>query len=206
MSIPDPANRLLDRVTGSGRDDRFKEPKYRRPEKGEMTMTASVYNKPSTAQDEADIRRLIAAWSRALEAKDVDGLTSDYAPDAVLFDAIPPYKTVGADNIRNVWDNCLPYFPDTFKSEHRDITVHVDGDIALVHCLHHFVPTPADHPCGMTWMRVTACYRRLEGQWKVVHEHVSLPFNPMNNQAWLIANPDVLDMPSYDAPPDACQS
>jgi uncharacterized protein (TIGR02246 family) len=171
-----------------------------------MTMTASAYNKPSTAQDEADIRRLIAAWSRALEAKDMDGLTADYAPDAVLFDAIPPYKTVGADNIRKVWNNCLPYFPDTFKSEHRDITVHVDGDVAFVYCLHHFVPTPADHPCGMTWMRVTACYRRLEGRWKVVHEHVSLPFNPMNNQAWLIANPDVADMPSYDAAPDAGQS
>jgi uncharacterized protein (TIGR02246 family) len=206
MSIPDLANRLLHRVTGSGYDDRFEEAQVAKTSRGEMTMTASAYNKPSTAQDEADIRRLIAAWSRALEAKDIGGLTADYAPDAVLFDAIPPYKTVGVNNIRKVWHSCLPYFPDEFKSEHRDITVHVDGDVAFVHCLHHFVPTPADHPSGMTWMRVTACYRRIQGQWKVVHEHVSIPFNPMNNQVWLITNPDVVDMPSYDVAPDAGQS
>lgn len=160
-------------------------------------MNASIHNTPTAAQDEADIRRLIAAWSQALEAKNADGLTSAYAPDALLFDAIPPYKTVGADNIRTVWENCLPCFPDEFTSEHRDLVVHVDGDIALVHGLHHFVTTPADHPCGQTWMRVTVCYRRIDGRWKVVHEHVSIPFNPMNGQAWQITDPDALDMPAY---------
>jgi hypothetical protein len=60
-----------------------------------------------------------------------------------------------------------------------------------------FVPTPPDHPCGQTWMRVSIGFRRLEGSWKVVHEHVSIPFNPMDNQAWFIANPDVADMPDY---------
>src|SRR5688572_26516223 len=167
-------------------------------------MIASPRNKPSAAQDEAAIRQLIAAWSNALEAKDVDGLTADYAPDALLFDAIPPYKTAGAAKIREVWANCLPYFPETFKSEHRDLVIHVDGDLAFVHGLHHFVPTPADDPSGQTWMRVTACYRRIDGRWKVVHEHVSIPFNPMDNQAWYIKNPEVADMPNYGEP-TACQ-
>lgn len=148
-------------------------------------------------QDEAEIRRLIAEWSAALEAKDVDALTANYTPESVLYDAIPPYKTVGKDAIRESWSNCLPYFPETFKSEHRDITIHVSGDLAVVHGLHHFIPTPADHPCGQNWMRVTVAFRRIGGQWKVVHEHVSVPFNPMNNQVWNITNPDVLDMPDY---------
>jgi hypothetical protein len=62
------------------------------------------------------------------------------------------------------------------------------------------IPTPADHPCGQTWMRVTVGYRRIDGKWKVTHEHVSVPFNPMNNQAWQIKNPDLLDMPDYGQP------
>lgn len=154
----------------------------------------------TTRQDEAEIRRLIAAWSAALEAKDVEALTADYLPDTVLYDAIPPYKTVGKAAIREAWANCLPYFPETFKSEHRDITIHVSGDIALVHGLHHFVPTPADDPSGQTWMRISVCYRRIDGKWKVVHEHISVPFNPMNNQVWNIKNPDVIDMPDYGSP------
>ncbi|TWU19879.1 YybH family protein [Allorhodopirellula heiligendammensis] len=150
-------------------------------------------------QDEAEIRRLMKEWSAALEAKDVDALTKDYDPNAVLFDACPPYKTIGVAGIKQVWQNCLPYFPETFKSEHRDVQVHVDGNTAFVYGVHHFVPTPADHPCGMTWMRISVGYRRIAGEWKVVHEHVSIPFNPMNGQAWYITDPDDLEMPDYSA-------
>jgi uncharacterized protein (TIGR02246 family) len=151
------------------------------------------------SEDEAAIRRVIARWSAALEAKDLDGLVADYADDAVLFDAIPPYKTVGKAAIRQVWANCLPYFPERFKSEHRDIVIHVSGDTAVMYGLHHFIPEPADHPSGQTWLRVTVGYRRINGQWKSVHDHISIPFNPMNNQAWMIRDPNTVDMPDYGA-------
>ena len=147
--------------------------------------------------DEAEIRHMMYEWSRALEAKDAAGLVKDYAPDAVLYDAIPPYKTVGADNIRKVWEACLPFFPEQFKSEHSDIQIHVAGDTAFAHGLHHFIPTPADHPCGHTWMRVTVGYRKIDSKWKVFHEHVSIPFNPMNSQAWFVTDPGKLDTPDY---------
>jgi uncharacterized protein (TIGR02246 family) len=151
------------------------------------------------SEDEAAIRRLISKWSDALEAKNLDGIVADYADDAVVFDAIPPYKTVGKEAIRQAWANCLPYFPDQFKSEHRDIVIHVSGDTAIMYGLHHFIPTPADHPIGQTWMRVTVGYRRIDGQWKSVHDHISIPFNPMNNQAWNIRDPNALDTPDYGA-------
>lgn len=147
--------------------------------------------------DEAEIRHMMHEWSRALEAKDLDRLCKDYAPNAVLYDAIPPYKTVGVDNIRQAWANCLPYFPETFKSEHRDIQIHVLGDTAFMHGVHHFIPTPADDPVGQNWLRVTVGYRKINGKWKVIHEHISTPFNPMNNQAWMITNPDVVNAPDY---------
>jgi len=155
------------------------------------------------SEDEAAIRRLVSRWSAALEAKDLDGIVADYADDAVLFDAIPPYKVVGKDAIRQAWANCLPCFPEQFKSEHRDIVVHVTGDTAIMHCLHHFIPTPADDPIGQNWLRVTVGYRRINGQWKSVHEHVSTPFNPMNSQAWFIRDPNTCDMPEYGAEPCA---
>lgn len=163
----------------------------------DSTGESQIATSNSIEHDETEIRRMIAAWSRALEAKDLEALTADYLPETVLFDGIPPYKTIGRDAIRAIWANCLPYFPEQFKSEHRDITIQVSGDLALVYCVHHIVPTPADDPSGQTWMRVTIGYRRVAGEWKVVHEHFSLPFNPMNNQVWFITNPDVADMPDY---------
>ena len=38
-------------------------------------------------------------------------------------------------------------------------------------------------------MRVTVCYRRMGGEWRVVHEHVSLPFDPMTGQVSYITDP-----------------
>jgi uncharacterized protein (TIGR02246 family) len=162
--------------------------------KNEQELAIQIASMP---EDEAEIRRMIHAWSKALEAKDVESLLADYAEDAVLYDAIPPYKTVGREAIREAWGKCLPYFPQKFQSQHQDIVVHVAGDTAIAYGLHDFIPTPADHPSGQTWMRVTVGYRRINNQWKVVHEHVSVPFNPMNGQAWYIRDPRTIDMPDY---------
>ncbi|MDW3206176.1 MAG: SgcJ/EcaC family oxidoreductase [Alphaproteobacteria bacterium] len=135
--------------------------------------------------DEAEVRSVVAAWSRAVEAKDADALVARYQADTVLFDAIPPFRSVGKDAIRQIWKNVLPHFPEQFRSEHRDLSVHVDGDLAVVYGLHHFVPEPEDHPVGMTWMRITVCLHRENGAWRVLHEHVSVPFDPMTGQASL---------------------
>jgi PhnB protein len=136
--------------------------------------------------DEAAIRAIIAKWTRAVEAKDAKAIVADYLPDAVLFDAIPPYRTQGREAIAALWEQCFPFFPEKFRSEHKDLEIEVSGDVAFVYGLHHFVPEPADHPCGSSWMRVTACYRRVDGQWRVAHEHVSVPFDPMSGKASFI--------------------
>lgn len=140
-------------------------------------------------KDEAAIRDLIARWTRAIEARDPAAAVEAYTPETVLYDAIPPHRTVGAEAIRELWEQMFPHFPERFRSEHCDLVVEVDGDVAFAHGMHHFVPEPADHPCGATWMRVTACYRRNGGRWQVAHEHVSIPFDPMTGRASFITAP-----------------
>ncbi|MCA8982773.1 MAG: hypothetical protein R3C12_02180 [Planctomycetaceae bacterium] len=54
-------------------------------------MSHLMTDKCDNAADAAELRRLLAKWSRALEAKDLDRLLEDYADNALLFDAIPPY-------------------------------------------------------------------------------------------------------------------
>ena len=160
-------------------------------------MSVATQVKPVTpgvpdaaASDEAEIRRLIADWSRALEAKDLDGLVAKYVDDAVLYDVKPPYLTRGPAAIRQVWQDCLPYFPAKFKSEHRDLKISVGGDVAFVFGLHHMKPIdPPDHPAGQSWIRVTACYRKVGGAWKVAHEHVSMPFDCTTGQIAPITTP-----------------
>ncbi len=148
-------------------------------------------------KDESQIRHLLTAWTNAVTAKDLDGIVANYAADIVLYDAIPPYKTIGTSAVRQAWANCLPFFPEAFRLELRDIVIHVSDGLGVAHYLCHFAPTPAGHPCGQTWMRVTEGYRRTGDAWQVIHSHVSVPFNPMNNQAWFISDPEVVDTPDY---------
>jgi uncharacterized protein (TIGR02246 family) len=159
-------------------------------------MSTALKSKPNPSSthstEEAEIRRLIADWRRALEARDLDGLVANYAPDAVLFDVKPPYKLEGPAAIRKVWADCLPYFPKSFKSEHRDLKIDVNDGLAFVHGLHHVTPIDEpDHPAGQGWIRVTACYRKVAGRWLVAHEHVSMPFDCTTGKLAPITNPPI---------------
>jgi uncharacterized protein (TIGR02246 family) len=142
--------------------------------------------------DEAQILAMIAKWRTALENRDLDGLVADYVPDAVLFDVHPTYKIVGPAAIRAAWEQCLPFFPKTFKSEHRDVKLVVGDDVAFGHMAHHILAVDEpQHPASGSWIRVTVGYRKVAGQWKVCHEHVSMPFDCATGKLAPITDADV---------------
>ena len=149
--------------------------------------------------DEAVIRSLVAEWSRHLVAKDADSMMKHYHQDVIMYDAIPPYKLVGRDSVKQAWEHCFPHMPETFSSEHRDLEFRVSGDLAVVNGLHRFRPEPEGHPCGVSFLRVTVVFQRTQGAWKVIHEHISQPFNPIDEKIWPIKDPDTLDVPDYAA-------
>jgi ketosteroid isomerase-like protein len=39
------------------------------------------------------------------------------------------------------------------------------------------------------WLRMTACWRRIDGQWLIEHEHVSVPVDPAKGTAVLDLKP-----------------
>ena len=151
-------------------------------------MSESSYQ--NATKEEGQLRELLRAWIDVFEKKDADAMAKFYSRNAVVFDVMPPYKTVGRDNIREVWNTFLSYFPDSFKLEYHDVELHVVGDTAFLFALHRFITEPADHLVGRTWIRKTVGYRRIDDQWMIVHEHVSLPFNPMDEKVSLIKDPN----------------
>ncbi len=133
--------------------------------------------------DEKKLRAMIEAWNAALVRRDVDAMMADYAPEAHLFDCKPPYTTDGRDAIRALWEACLPFFPKRFETERHDEHLVVGEDMAVFRALHRFkTPDDPGHPAGRMWLRVSVCYRKTAQGWKVFHEHVSTPFNPMTGQ------------------------
>lgn len=139
--------------------------------------------------DENAIRAAIATWAEAFCAKDVDRLMALYAPEAVVFDAIPPFSS-GLDAMRAKVVDCLPYFPDQSAIEHRDLTISAGADLASAHFLWHFTALPPGHPAGRHWFRSSIVWRRQSpgGDWLIVHDHCSAPFDPYSEM--VVHDPD----------------
>ena len=138
---------------------------------------------------EALIRQRIEELATALRAKDIDGVMSLFAPDLVSFDIVPPLRYVGADNKRRAWQEAFAMYTGPFDYELHDLNVTTDGELAFVHSLNHVTATLASGHVTDMWLRWTACFRRIDGIWLVVHDHVSVPADLEHGQAALNLTP-----------------
>jgi ketosteroid isomerase-like protein len=137
---------------------------------------------PELSGNEAQVRQLIANQQRAICSKNVDQIMARYADEIVLFDVKPPFQTQGKDAVRRVWEESLPYFPDAFEMETRDLTIAVNDNLATAHWLFRFTGEQ-NHPAMQMWLRATAVSQKNQGEWQILHEHISLPFSPETSQA-----------------------
>jgi uncharacterized protein len=137
--------------------------------------------------DETPIRAALEAWQRAFCRKDADALMALYASDAVSFDAIPPFSE-GPESLRKKVLDCLPYFPESFAIETRDLRLHLGSDLANAHFLWRFIDLPPNHPAGRHWFRSSIVWRKQVDGWRIVHDHCSAPFDPYTEKT--VLSPD----------------
>ncbi len=128
--------------------------------------------------DETAIRELVAERTTAMRTGDAKTICGAYAPDAVIFNLAPPLVQP-PDEGRDV-AKLEAWFAEkggSVWSEVRDLQVTVDGDLALCTSLES-MGAPPDSPQPFTlWYRSTLGLRRLDGQWRIAHEHTSTPFH-----------------------------
>jgi ketosteroid isomerase-like protein len=127
------------------------------------------------AMAEAQIRQRVEELVKAVRTKDLDAIRTLYAPDLVSFDVGPLLRYIGADNKRRAWQEGFAAFPGTVGYEVRDLSVTTQGELAFVHSLNYSSFTAPDGRTIGLWVRWTACFRRIDGAWLIVHDHVSVP-------------------------------
>lgn len=126
---------------------------------------------------EAQVRQRVDALVERIEAKDLDGLGRLYASDVVSFDVEPPLQHLGRDAKLRNWTSVFTFFRDV-RYELRDLAFAVDENIAFVHGFGRLSGTLATGAqAGGMWVRVTLCFRRVDGDWLIAHDQVSVPFD-----------------------------
>src|SRR5262245_789305 len=71
----------------------------------------------------------------------------------------------------------------------RDLNVTTQGELAFVHSVNHVNGRLASGHFTDLWLRWTACFRRTDGVWLIVHDHVSVPADLEHGEAVLNLTP-----------------
>ncbi|HEY7580042.1 MAG TPA: SgcJ/EcaC family oxidoreductase [Acetobacteraceae bacterium] len=125
--------------------------------------------------DEQAIRDLESRFVAAFNAKDVDAIMKVYAPDVLVFDVVPPREYVGADAYRKDWQSLFATFKGPVNFEISDLAIITDGNLGYGHSIQRLSGTDAKGAPLELVVRVTDAYRKINGNWLVAHEHVSVP-------------------------------
>ena len=90
--------------------------------------------------------------------------------DVVVFDVVPPASFTGSERYREHWQRWFDSMKGPIGFEMNDIQVVADGDVAFAHSVNRVVVDGQDN-----LVRATVGFRRIGGDWRVVHEHASVP-------------------------------
>ena len=135
----------------------------------------------TTAQDQAAIKTVEDKFTTAFNAKDTSAIMSLYVPDQslIVFDASVPLQFTGAAAYTKDWNDFWTMFPGPVTISMNDLDITVGGNVAYGHSIQHVTSTDKKGKKMEMTVRVTDGYKKMNGQWLISHEHVSVPVNFM---------------------------
>ena len=126
---------------------------------------------------EADVRARINALAKAIRAHDLETAMSAYAPDIVSFDFEPPLQHVGADAKRRNWVAVFEAYQRPLGYQVHDLTIAVSGDVAFAHSINRISGRLTSGGTTDMWVRATTGLRKIDGEWLITHDQVSVPID-----------------------------
>jgi ketosteroid isomerase-like protein len=131
---------------------------------------------------QAKVKQLIDTIVDGVRAKDLERIKQAYSAEVVSFDVEPPLQHVGIDAKLTNWATVFTIF-DNVNYEVRDLRLVVGDDVAFGHGFGRLSGTLNN---GVTtsgmWVRATFCFQKLDGNWMIAHDQVSVPLDIASGQ------------------------
>lgn len=105
-----------------------------------------------------------------------------YADDAVLYDALAPGMVKGAAAIEKAFGEQLRGVSSVKTTFVQEDTL-FSGSVAVVYSLQSIKVTMTDGSERHVVCRVTDVYRKLGREWRIAHQHISYPVDPVSGKA-----------------------
>lgn len=151
----------------------------------------SITKARSASDNEAEVRKVLDEWAKAFHAKDLNGIMSIYEPGAALvsYDIVPPLQYSGYDAYKKDYQEFLAQFQGPIDIEYRDLKIVAGDTVAFSRGLERITGTLKSGQQFDAWVRFTECYRKNNGRWLAIHDHISVPVDLDSGKAVLDAKP-----------------
>ena len=117
-------------------------------------------------------------WFAAAHAKDLNASMEPISADIVSYEHVSPLQFTGIAAIREECARGFALESDDFTWTVPDLRVHVRDDLGVAWGLNRMVSCHPDGTEAVTWSRGTRVFRKQQGRWLMIHQHVSFPFEP----------------------------
>lgn len=122
-------------------------------------------------KNDAEIRKLVEDWAQAIRDGDMGGILKNHTSDVVMFDVPVPLQNIGLDAYKKTWDVFFKYSPGGDGSfELIDLKITSNDTVAFCHALLRIGRSEPE-------CRLTIGLQKINGEWCIVHEHHSAPFD-----------------------------
>lgn len=137
-------------------------------------MTEEPRRKPLST-DEAEILALIERWAAAVRAQDLAAIRRDHDAGILMFDVPPPLLARGLDAYMATWETFYASAEKPVAFDFRDIEVTAGDDVAFATAIGDCVTIVSKGKREPLEFRLTMGLRKIDGRWRIMHEHHSLP-------------------------------
>jgi ketosteroid isomerase-like protein len=126
---------------------------------------------------ETQIRALIEAWADAVRRHDLAGILAHHELDIVMFDVPPPLQSRGIEAYTKTWDLFFRYHKPSQAFDIEELAITAGQDVAFAVAIMRCGPGTSSDPSeqGGLLFRLTIGLRNVDGDWRIAHEHHSVP-------------------------------
>jgi ketosteroid isomerase-like protein len=127
--------------------------------------------------DEARIKTLLEGWADAVRRHDLPAILAHHASDIVMFDLPPPLQCKGIEAYRQTWNLMFRYHKPGTAFDFRELAITAGADVAFAVAVLWCGPDSSSNPKdgGGFLFRLTVGLRKRDGDWRITHEHHSVP-------------------------------
>jgi len=124
--------------------------------------------------DEAALRQLIGRWAKAVQDEDLPGIRAGHDPDILMFDVPPPFLSRGLDAYMATWQTFYPSQARPVIFAFEDVEIAAGDNVAFATAIGRCGYIERGETIDLKF-RLTMGFRKRDGQWRIVHEHHSVP-------------------------------